>query len=514
MLRRIFHFGSSPPTMRTALSTTALVLCATALGMSCQSAVPAQKSAGKSSSHTGGSSSKGGTNSLGDAGGAPPQPSDSLTLISVTAHVDGRQGQRVRLSVAGKQTSSGFASVGVTALDANGNPIYWYSTRHDSQLDSPTGYLVPQTAPTGTNFSFDIVVPFSNMLLDWAQAQVSLFDRDDAVSNDLLVPVQSQPVRSSGQSCDPTSKLDRCGSGLDCSTTSSTCVNHTGPTLTQAAYLTTANGPLMLALGTDNADDADGMSIDFFDVSGAPVQVDMDNDPSNPRKASSFLESAGFTAMDGQFIFNITPSDTFTAIVKKVGLTPSDALGIRGATLSVPLTPQPSRSSGQTCDIYGFDYCSSGTVCSPGLPGARNTCLPIVTMQGNECAAPVLDISHSPALVTGYSQGASAWDPPTDCTSSNNVNEPESVIKLHVPTSVASITLSTDRRETQFDTILYVASSCGVTSPKILGCNDDGAAGNLTLTLVLTNVSAGDYYVIVDSGSGGGGPFGLVATVP
>jgi hypothetical protein len=499
--------------MRTASSTASLFLWLGLLSVGCQSAIKSKAASGGQSSRAGGSSSLGGTGALGETGGGPAEASASLTLTSATAHVDGRRGQDVRISVTGTQAGAGLASVGVTVLDAAGNWVQWFSTRHDSELDSATGYVVPPGLPTDANFSFDIVVPFTNATLTWAQAKIVLFDRTDAVSNELLIPVQAQPQRKQDEACDPTSKADRCNSGLDCNTTSSTCVGHGGPSLTQIAYLTTANGTVMLGLGGDNADDIQSVNIQFYDASGAPVLVDLDNDQSSPHKATSFVETAGLSSSSGAFTFSITPAETFSAIVKKVGLTPTDAANITGSTLTTTLSTQPSRGSGQSCDIYGFDFCSGSAACGPGLPGANNICQPVGSMQGAACkAAPVIDISDPTTfLVTGYSQGASVWEPPSDCVSSFSPGRPESIVRLHVPTKTASITLSTDRRETQIDTVVYVISACGSANPKIFGCNDDGKAGNLTSMLTLTDVAAGDYYVIIDSASGGGGPFGLTA---
>lgn len=501
--------------MRTASTTASLILWLGVLSFGCQSAIQSKSGSGGQSNHAAGGSASGGAGALGATGGGPAQASESLTLASAAAHVDGRRGQDVRISVTGKQVASGLASVGVTALDAAGNPLYWVSTRHDSQFDSTTGYLVPQNVPTDTDFSFDVVIPFTNATLNWAQAKVVLFDRAEAVSNELSVPVEAQPLRKQNEACDPTSKADRCSTGLDCNASSNTCVGHGGPTLTQVAYLTTANGPVMLGFGSDNADDVKNMNIEFYDASGAPLQIDLDNDQNNPHKAYNFLETSGISAHDGSFSFSITPTETFSAIVKKVGLTPTDVSNISGGTLTTTLTAQPSRGSGQTCDIYGFNYCSGNAACSPGLPGVNNSCQPIGSVQGAACKdALTIDLGNPATfLVTGYNRGASLWEPPSDCVSSLSPGQPESVVKLHVPTKTASITLSTNRRETQTDTVIYVITACGSASPKIFGCNDDGAAGNLTSFLTLTDVAAGDYYVIIDSASGGGGPFGLTAMV-
>jgi len=501
--------------MRTATTTASLILWLGILSFGCQSAIKSKSSSSGQSSHAGGSSGQGGIGAQGETGGTPAQASESLTLVSATAHVDGRSGQNVRISVTGKQVAAGLASVGVTALDASGTPLYWFSTRHDSEFDSATGYLVPELVPTEADFSFDIVVPFANATLNWTQTKIVLFDRADAVSNELLVPIQAQPVQEKDETCDAAAKSNRCDTGLDCNATSNTCVKHAGPSLTQVAYLTTTAGTVILGFGSDNADDVRSMNIDFYDASGAPVGVDLTNDTTSPVKATSFLETGGLFPDNGVYSFAITPAETFSAIVKKVGLTPTDSLGLSASTLTTSLTSQPSRGSGQTCSIYGFDYCSGSAACSPGLSGVANTCQPIGSAQGKACgAAPTIDLGKAETfLVTGYNQGASLWEPPTDCVSTGGLGQPESVVKLYVPTKTATLTLSTDRRETQTDTVVYVLSACGSASPKVFGCNDDGPVGNSTSSLTLTDVAPGTYYVVVDSASGGGGPFGLVATL-
>jgi hypothetical protein len=441
-------------------------------------------------------------------------PSQSLTLKTATAHIDGRLGNRVRLTISGEQTAGMFASVAVTAFDSNGNSINWFDTNLDSTLDSSTGYLVPQAIPNETTFSFDVLIPLSKALVDWSQAKVSLYDRTDAVSNELSISVEEQPVRSSGQACDPAAKADRCQTGLECSASSSTCINHTGPSLSQVAYVTTSSGPLLVAAGSDNADDLIEMDIDFFDASGASVLVNLNNDSTNPQMASNFTEAGGIKIDDGTFAFQISPSETFTQTVKSVSFTPVDAVAKKGSSLTTSLVAQTSRGSGTPCDIRGFDFCAGNSACVPGLLGATNTCQPLGAAQPSACnAAPTLDPSTPALVVTGYNVGSSLWDPPTSCVSEIGLHKPETVIKLHLPSKVPSLTLTTDRRETQTDTVLYVASACSPSATQILGCNDD-SGGNIASTLTLTNLAAGDYYVIVDSISIDGGPFALTLSTP
>src|ERR1700690_3979937 len=226
--------------MRIALGIVGIGILFLGLGPGCQSAAATKSNgtgSGAGSSHLGGNGNVGTNDGGNGTGGTPALPSASLTLKSASAHFDGRLGNRVRLSITGEQTASNFGSVAVTALDSNGNAINWFDTNLDSTLDSSTGFLVPQAIPNEATFSFDVLIPLSKALLDWSQAKVSLYDRADAVSNELSITVEQQPVRSSGQACAPTAKADRCPTHLECSASSSTCVNHTGPSLSQVAYI-------------------------------------------------------------------------------------------------------------------------------------------------------------------------------------------------------------------------------------------------------------------------------------
>ncbi len=493
--------------LRDVVTVVSLILC-----VGCQSSIAPKQGAGGQSSHVGGQANAGANAQNGGAGAGQSAvlPSEALTLTGVEARVDGRRGSRVRMNISGTQQPGALASVAVTALDSSGTPLYWYSTKHDGRFDSATGYLVPVSLPGESEFRVELVVPLTNALLNWSQARVSLFDRVDAASNELLVNVAAQPVKAKGDSCDPTSELDRCASELECSAGSRTCVDHTGPALTKAGYWTTEDGALLVATGVDNADDLKQVDLAFLDANGSPVQVNLNNDTTHPLMASSFTETAGISSNDGQIGFRINPSQAFAELVKAVNLVPVDVAGRRGDAISATLQSQPSRGSGMACDVHGFDFCSGNSACLPGVAGMDNSCQPITSAQSAACAAAsVLDVSQKQRIVTGYNIGSSLWEPPAGCVGSIGLHHPETVIKLHVPLAVDRLTLSTDRRETLVDTVLYVVSGCGTASPSVLGCNDDFASGSPASAVNLTNVAAGDYYVIVDSIANDGGPFGL-----
>ena len=450
-----------------------------------------------------------------DAGGTSSVPSDSLTLTAVNAQVDGRRGNRVRFSISGHQTIGKFASVAITAFDSTENTINYFKTDLTGSYDSATGYFVPQSTPNAAAFSFDILVPITSELLDWKKAEVYLVDRSDAVSNKVSVDIQSQPVRTQGASCDSASKSDRCADGLECDGKTSTCIGHQGPSLIQVGYYTTNVGPLLIASGTDAMDDVMEMRINFYDASGSPVNINITNDSTNPTMVSSFDETGGIGDADGSFVFRINPSTPFTQTVKQVRLTPVDAQRKQGSSLTSTLQPQPSRGSGAACDYSGFNYCSGSSACVPGIAGANNACVPIGSAQSSACRnAPTLTPEPGFNLVTGYVIGSSLWEPPISCVPDTALHNPEFIAKLHLAKATPSITISTNRRETQIDTVLYVASACSPNETQILACNDDLLNSSTASSITLTNLSAGDYYVIVDSRTGAEGSVGLQVSVP
>jgi hypothetical protein len=79
-----------------------------------------------------------------------------------------------------------------------------------------------------------------------------------------------------------------------------------------------------------------------------------------------------------------------------------------------------------------------------------------------------------------------------------------------VPARTASITLTTSSPGTDFDTVLYVLDGCPETSAAALACNDDDVPP--MSRVVLRDVEAGDYFVVVDALTREGGSFTLSVT--
>ena len=74
----------------------------------------------------------------------------------------------------------------------------------------------------------------------------------------------------------------------------------------------------------------------------------------------------------------------------------------------------------------------------------------------------------------------------------------------------SSLVITTDHPETEFDTVVYLRSSCGSVGSE-LGCNDDTAGGEgHSSTLLFDRIEPGEYYLIIDGHfAGAGGRFAV-----
>jgi hypothetical protein len=74
------------------------------------------------------------------------------------------------------------------------------------------------------------------------------------------------------------------------------------------------------------------------------------------------------------------------------------------------------------------------------------------------------------------------------------------------------LTLSLDNPGTDFDPTMYLMQGCPQTSASSLACDDDGPIG-VSSVIVLNDVPAGTYTVVVDSFKPHGGNYQLTADV-
>jgi hypothetical protein len=398
----------------------------------------------------------------------------------------------------------------VSLADASGAALPFFDSNWDGAIDSASGRIQPTKAPTTTTLSLDAVLSGITQLTGLSQLQVSLFDRRNARTLPIAATVQPQPVIELGEACDIAYVTNRCRQGLSCSGTPPKCVDGTAPTIAHAAFHRAADGPFIRMDGLDPDEDVIIVRVDFLTINDTPVTLDIDGDETPD--SDSFESVNGIVNQNGGYQFVVQSGLNFETLVSRLGLTAIDSRGNESATQRVSISTQITRAAGQSCDLAGFTGCVAGTSCIPTTSATLGTCTTLAQAESNRCGvAPVWDLSKDAPKITGLVSGYSAWEPPSGCMSMIASNRPEAVIKLRLASATPRLVLSTAEPETQIDTGIVVLPSCSASADTALGCNDD--AIGYTSQVTLTNLAAGDYFVIVESLTAGGGGFGLSARI-
>ncbi|HEY5958951.1 MAG TPA: hypothetical protein VIV60_20470 [Polyangiaceae bacterium] len=436
--------------------------------------------------------------------------STTLNLTKVTARIGGRWGDDLIVTVEGTGTVGALASVALDFMDALGKPQIAFDSDWDGNKDSASGRVVPAKMPTINNFNTDAVLKGMRGMTAPSKVNVSLFDRDGNQTKVLAVAVQPQPIVDLGGGCDPTFVANRCRQGFTCSGTPGQCVDGTAPTIAHAMYHRGTDGPYIRVDGVDPDEDVILVRVDFLTAGDIPIKVDLDGD--EEPDADHFEVEAGLSNQNGGYSFVVQSGLGFENLVPRLGLTAIDSRMNESPTLRASISNQTTRSSGQTCDLVGFVGCASGTSCIANAQGTTAYCTTFGQVESSRCsAARTWNIGKDSPKVTGFIDGYSAWQAPSNCVASTVTNRPEAVIKMHLMSAVSQLTLTTAEPETQIDTAIYVLPSCTAASDVALDCNDDkvGFASSVTLN----NLAVGDYYVIVESNNADTGSFGLSAKV-
>ena len=448
-------------------------------------------------------------------GGVTAGTSTTMFLDSATARVTGRRGLDVQLTLTGHDSAKAIAGVMVRLLDGAGNPIAGFDSRQSGTLDSELG---PATfaAPVLGQATIATTATVEGMAArapQIAAVGVSLRDAQGFISNELIAAVTPQPVRDSGEGCDPAALQDRCAPTLGCRDTPATCQDGLAPAITHLAFQTSAAGPVIRMAGTGPQDDLSGIHVDFEDSAGNSITVALDGDNAPP--VASFDLDASGDSSNGTFLIALQQAPGFDTACPQIAVTPSDEAGHTGSTTNaVPVAPL-IRAAGAACDLQGFDACVAGQVCAARASPLGPTCQSQTSLQAARCTAAVhlAPSIGQPATTFGHTALPSLWDAPHGCSGFNPTGRPEGVAQLVLAATAATLTLSLDNPGTDFDTTLYLMKGCPSSSAAAVACDDDNGVIGVSSVIVLQNVAAGTYSVVVDSFKPHGGNYQLTATV-
>ncbi|MCK6551518.1 hypothetical protein L6R52_37125 [Myxococcota bacterium] len=443
-----------------------------------------------------------------DPDGAVTDP-EPLRIVSATARGSGERGDDLLVTVIGESDDADAARIALRALGHQGEERILFDSDGDGLADSAEeiGWL-DENVDGETSFTAHATrIGLGASELAIGRFAITLIDADGDRSNTVTVALEPQPVKQLDELCDPTFALDRCDFGLGCYGDPATCHEGIAPEVTRFAYLRTGEGSVLLFEGTEPDNDLAAMHLEFLDASGAPVYLDLDNDLS-PDAATFDVDAEG-SSRDGEFFFRVDPTADFATLVAQVAATPIDRGAREGARVVAALADPTVRSSGQSCHPLGFDTCATGLVCSPGTPGIPNTCRDPSASRTQQCfSTPRLDPARPTGPFVGVAEGASLWDPPAGCAANEPYGRPEGIAVLRLRTAATRLVITTDRPETNFDTILYLIPRCQADPQPAIACDDDDATTTAS-TIELENVPAGEYLIVVDAYGSTGGSFGL-----
>ncbi len=428
----------------------------------------------------------------------------------------GRFGEDALIELTGNDPEGDITSALVSFSDAAGNPISLFDLDGNGTSESASSVFPLDKVIEGTGTGATTVT-FKDLLRTHGgigKVRVAFIDATTARSNDLDATLEKQSVVKTGDACDLKFIESRCESGLGCrGPTPGVCKTGEAPTITKLMYLRDPDGARIQAEGSDADDDVALIRLEFLDEKDQPVSIDLDGD--GTPESASFDADAHDVSGGGKYFYRFESSLNFSEMVDKIAMTVIDRGGLKSPRMAASLTDPPQRNIGQVCDPRGFDVCRS-SACLPGIVGAANNrCVAISPARTSACAqAKALEPAKGVITIRGEISFPSLYDAPAGCASNDPLRQAERMVKLVLTAPTARVLLSTNNNFTNFDTVLYVVSTCD-TTPILAWCSDDrrGMERPSLAQLELTNLAAGTYFIVVDSFNAETGRFQLDLTV-
>ncbi|HEY6881216.1 MAG TPA: hypothetical protein VI299_24490 [Polyangiales bacterium] len=285
------------------------------------------------------------------------------------------------------------------------------------------------------------------------------------------------------------------------------------PTLTKLGFYNDELGPRILIAGSDKNGDIATFTIEFFDMSGNPAVVNIDNDYKT--QDTTYTGPIPHNPQYADFFAKFSPSIELLDVVKKIKVTVKDNGSRTSAPMEATLGAAPN--AGSTCDPNGFNRCAGSSLCAPANNGGYS-CQGLSTARQVACSSTSILTLNGAGSVSGTLNSVSFWDMPMGCVGGGGAitGFADRIVKLHLDNPATKVTLSTGMLGAQggptFDAVIYKLDSC-TTNPA--ACMDSNCACG-EYSLVLNNLPAGDHLIVVDSyplAEATGTTFTLTATV-
>jgi hypothetical protein len=302
--------------------------------------------------------------------------------------------------------------------------------------------------------------------------------------------VRAVPALPPDSPCDPSGQLDACRVGTICTsatTGSPHCAAGTPPVLGPLAAQILENGrSLRIWLsGSDVDADAQVVHVDYLDAGGQRVGSAERGLPAAAQGRTSFGALVVLT-QDG-FVGRLPTAQRVRAWL-------IDAAQLTSAPASTDIVVAPVRHLGESCDSGGLlDLCQGELVCPQGQCAVPAAAPPA-------CAA-AQPVTASMSIAAELDPGPGVFE--SSCATSRGFAERLYRVTLARTSDLVAAT-NVDPTSPNLDSVVYLRRTC--TDPGTqLGCNDDASPTDARSRLALTDLPAGDYFLMVDGSFAGAG---------
>ncbi len=290
----------------------------------------------------------------------------------------------------------------------------------------------------------------------------------------------------------------------------------TPPTLTAATVETVmdamTNTARVSVTGGDTSGDATGVAVTLLNAGGMALDTNGDMTVTAADDIRVTFDPPGVT---GMMTFMATATDSFTLLnaitstmATRARVRITDAVGAESAPLTVDITGVRQVGYGAACDMT--------RVCGPTLTCTGGFCAASAATIAACAAATPVALSGAPATasVSGMlPMGPAVLPRPAMCGGTGN----HVLYTVTVPAGAFDLVASTVNARTAatLDTVVYALSTCANPAGGPAGACVDDAMGERRANLVVQNIAAGTYTVVVAAyGSlAAPEPFGLDVTL-
>lgn len=292
---------------------------------------------------------------------------------------------------------------------------------------------------------------------------------------------------------------------------------NTAPTLTTARYRISGLDAIVEGSGMDAEGNVAGLSVFLYNAAG---RINLGGAPNGielraPEAAGMMSWTARIT-VPGAELPLVEFCRRMDIACTGAGIVAFDEFYAVSAERRVMFEMAEVVGFGDTCDMDHI--CAAGLVCGTMMtceatPAAIAACMGATAIA---VPPPTTMVTRASAMTMLPDTGRGTFTAPSGCVMMPTATDgQERIFRVDVPAGTYDLTFTTDLPGTgATDTVLYVRGDCGDPTDN-LGCMDDIDTAGMEYgsRVTVMNATEGDYYAVLESYNGAGGPAEIEASL-